>query len=87
MSGADKRISAFRSAGVELAQHLLDLGVLLADGSQSVLDLLQALVLVGHVGGACLVLHLAVVLDLLAGVLDFGETESGGRTLEEVTES
>lgn len=80
------RLGVSSSAGVESPQHLLDLGVLLANSNQRILNLLQALVLVRLVGGARLVLHLAVVLNLLAGVLNLCETESGRRALEEVAE-
>ena len=46
---------------------------------------LQRLVLL-DVLCACLVLQLAVVLDLLARVLDLGQAERRGRALEEVAE-
>lgn len=46
---------------------------------------LQRLVLL-DVLCACLVLQLAVVLDLLARVLDLGQAEGGRRALEEVAE-
>lgn len=49
------------------------------------LQILQRLVLL-DVFCARLVLQLAVVLDLLARILDFGQAERRGRALEEVAE-
>lgn len=74
------------SGPVELLQHLLDLGVLLLDGHQRLLDLRQALGLVGLVLRASLVLLLPKVLDLLAAVLDFREAQCRRRALQEVSQ-
>lgn len=49
------------------------------------LQVLQSLLLL-DIFCACLVLQLAVVLDLLARVLDLGQAERRGRALEEVAE-
>lgn len=80
------RIRGAVSRPVEPLQHLLDLGVLLLDGRQRLLDLREALGLVGLVGRAGLVLHLPEVLDLLAAVLDLGEAQRGRGALQEVAE-
>jgi len=70
---------------VELLEHVLDLSELLLgllnDGRELLLGLL-----LGDVLCACVILERAVVLDLLARVLDFGEAERGGGALEEVAE-
>jgi hypothetical protein len=63
------------SRPIKLLQHLLDLGVLLFDRHQRLLDLLQAFLLIGLVRRAGLVLLLSEVLDLLAAVLDFCEAQ------------
>lgn len=54
------------SSGVELLQHFLDLGVLLLDSHQGLLDLLQAYLFVIYIRCARFIFLLAVVLDLLA---------------------
>ena len=66
------------SASVELLQHLFHLGILLLHGHQRLLDSLQALCLVRFVGRALFILHLPVVLDLFAAVLDLGQAERSG---------
>lgn len=62
------------STSIEPLENLLHLGVLLLHGDQCLLDPRQALGLVGLVRSACLIFFLAKMLDLLAAVLDFGQT-------------
>lgn len=71
---------------VESPQQHLDLFELLLRLGNGLLAVLQTLVLVGLVVGAGDVLLCAEVLDLLARVLDFGQTEGGGGAFEEVSE-
>lgn len=70
---------------VERLEHLLDLVELVLGLLDDLLQLLQGLVLL-DVFCACLVLQLAVVLDLLARILDLGQAERSRRALEEVAE-
>jgi hypothetical protein len=70
---------------VKLLEHLLDLVELVLGLLDDLIQLLQAIFL-SDVFCACLVLHLTIVLDLLARVLDFGEAQGRRRTLEEVAE-
>ena len=70
---------------VELLQNLLDVGELCLGLLDNLGQILLRLLL-GDVFCACVVLELAVVLDLLARVFDFGEAERSGRALEEVAE-
>jgi hypothetical protein len=70
---------------VELLEHLLDLVELVLGLLDDLVEALQRLVLL-DVLCACLVLQLAVVLDLLARVLDLGQAKRRGRALEEVAE-
>jgi hypothetical protein len=74
------------SRSIELLQHLLDLGVLLFDGHQRLLDLVQAFLLVGLVRRAGLVLLLSEVLDLLTAVLYFCEAQRRRGAFQEVAE-
>jgi hypothetical protein len=80
------RLSGSYSGPIELLEHLLDLCVLFLDGDQRILDPGEALLLVGLVCCAGLVLLLSEVLDLLAAVLDFREAQRGRGSLEEVSE-
>ena len=70
---------------VELLEHLLHVGELLLGLLDRLLELLQALLLGDLLVALCVLLE-AVVLDLLARVLDLAEAERGGRALEEVAE-
>lgn len=70
---------------VELLEHLFDLVELVLGLLDDLVKALQRLVLL-DVLCACLVLQLAVVLDLLARVLDLGQAEGGRGALEEVAE-
>lgn len=68
------------------AQEFLDLGVLDLDFLQGGVDFLKRNRLVGLVCRAGLVLAGAIMLDLLAGVLNVGQAQCGRRALQEVTE-
>lgn len=85
LSGGGRPPSSFIVVFVELLEDVLDVCKLLLglldDLAQVLLSLLFCNVLC-----ACIVLQLAVMLDLLARVLDFGEAERGGRALEEMAE-
>ena len=70
---------------VELLEHLLNLMELVLGLLDDLLQILQSLVLL-DVFCACLILQLAVVLDLFARVLDLGQAECRRRALEEVAE-
>ena len=70
---------------VELLEHLLDLVELVFGLLDDLVEALQRLVLL-DVLCACLVLQLAVVLDLRARVLDLGQAEGSRGALEEVAE-
>ena len=68
---------------VELLEHLLNLVELVLGLVDDLLELLQSIFLL-DVFCACLVLQLAVVLDLFARVLYFGKAEGRRRALQEV---
>jgi hypothetical protein len=70
---------------VEDLEHFLDLGELRLGLGNDLLQFLAGLLL-GDVLGAGIVLERAVVLDLLARVLDFGEAQRGRGAFEEVAE-
>lgn len=70
---------------VELLEHLLNLVELVLGLLDDLRKALQRLFFL-DVFCARLVLQLAVVLDLLARVLDLGQAERRGRALEEVAE-
>ena len=70
---------------VELLEHLLHLVELILGLLDDRLQVLQSLLLL-DIFCACLVLQLAVVLDLLARVLDLGQAEGGRGALEKVAE-
>lgn len=60
---------------IEFAQESLDLLVVLLDVAQGLLDVLQRGVFIGFVRRSSLVLAGAVVLDLLASLLDLVQTQ------------
>ena len=78
--------SLSRTRLVVLAQPLLDLGELALGLLDNLLEVLEALVVVGDVFRAVGALVGAEVLDLLAAVFDFGHAERGARAFEEVAE-
>ena len=67
-------------------QLLLDLRILLPHSGDGNLDPSQELVVACVLGVAVLVLLGSEVLDLLAGILDFGQAEGSGGAFEEVAE-
>lgn len=60
-------------------------GVLHFDRVQGFLDPAETGCIIGLVDGAGLVLVLTVVLDFLARIFDFGQSERGRRPLEEMS--
>jgi hypothetical protein len=72
------------SASIELLQHLLDLGIFLLHSLQCLLDEFQALILIWFISCAGLVFLLPVMLNLLAAILDLGESKGGGGAFQKV---
>ena len=70
---------------VKLLEDVLDLCKLLLGLLDDLCQIFLSL-LFCNVLEACVVLQLAIMLDLLARVLDFGKAEGGGRALEEMAE-
>lgn len=80
------RLRLLRRLPVEFAQETLHLLVILLDLTQDLFNVGQRDLLVRFVGGSRFILAGAVVLDFLAGFLDFVQTQGCGGTFEEVAE-
>jgi hypothetical protein len=74
------------TASVELLQHLLDLGIFFLDNHEYLLNSLQALLIIGFVFGAILVLVLSKVLNLGTTVLDLSQPQGCRGSFQEVAQ-
>jgi hypothetical protein len=69
------------STCVELLQDFLHLGIFFLHCRQSLFNSFQTLLLVWLIRRSRLILLLPIMLDLLAAILDLGQTKRGRRTL------